>query len=1813
MESIMSIEVWLNLIREHFSPAEGQILVQSLQQDPLVWQFLQDDKSHPLYSEVTSSDITALAPGNIALRLIEQSSGFSLVNLTQVDYYLPSELKAQAAQALETTFNTGLPPADLYTAGLLTLTLIERRKRKNSWAGISDELFVQRNAKSVLKNYRIWRTPFACLISFCPDFNDLAAEFLHSKPHIVAKSFLPILVHALLANPMSDQDLLERLFNQVKHLEIDLQLESLDWLRKFHREKLQVGLAGQLIQTKTNKDFIARIFSELETYNAITPEGDPLEKQVRFSLPEDVNRLAALYFFSGNDQKAIDTYQAASDLLEFLRAQTVFQTLVGETTHVASSKWLQIINSVPHSKQARWFYVRSLIEEGQYDAVHKQLAELPPSVEKDLLHMHLRESGHVAPDTLSKATPYLQKSAGNYTSLPASYFVFPMHLGTSKEILKTIHRFDDDATKLKWLEKYLQTNYNDANALRLACELYEKSNQLEKSIEIAGYLERIEPTEMAHKRDLARLYARSDRWQDAFTFLQKLVRSDSDQDTEDLELFAEAALKTNHIEMAMSICHNIIKQEPRNPKALVLLGKGYMLKGDVVKAIQHMENVVEIIPHEPETWITLAWLWQENDQMDRALETLKKGAGTNPNSPSLLRALGRALSNYNSLSEALPAFKKAYELQPDHDKGRLDLAQTYYQLGEFENSYQLLQKDIEHYEQNLTAAKLLGHVLLNLNQHAAAEPILLSAAEQDPEDLETVLSAACLVLDRFESEPENETTEILKKVKDILLKANEKNPENQQIRLNLADIDRLSGEYQTAFDVYTQLAKTMDRDKKTPNWRLQYGLGQAAMGLNKQEVGLAALQSALSTQPSNLNIRHALADAFQAADLSNKANTMAQTALNLAPQDLNNLIWYAKFKTAAAEPEEAVRALKEALQITPHRDELKLWLAKSLLSAGLTQEAHATVCDFIASSEHHPNLLHQAAYICVHINDLDLAATALEKALHRGSEIDPLRLMDLAVIYSLMGNYKKALDTLDTDQSLVANCSPIAILKADLLCNIGQYESAVKALESIAVVAEQALEKEPKKSTHQSPSPLLYAHDLSLKGYFQRMGHLSRLTGDLDVALHHFNAALKVEPDDISLKKAYLETLMMGIRFSEACDFAKSIDLTILPEHKVSPDHLDLICSQAEILLYLDESKQASDLINIYHEVCDANPRYLAIQSRLSAGSGKIDTASEHLNDAIESFQEKFGHQQPQALTTIFRKLINLNSIAEACLDLGEYSQALQIRHQIYDTCNLQPLLNWRYLYTLVKSAETQQIARALHITAHSPGEACLSEEHCQLAENLLAGLRTILSQEQIVCLNARIESAFTGKWPSHLNINACLQYPDEAGAVLMGSEDEHLVQEILATFYDEIEVLHAYGIYALRHNPGDAIPHVEHALRIDTANPISHALLAHLNKEQPEQALKSIETALSFWPEESGWHAFAADLNARLGQTAQAEEHIRFALEKQPENADYWQQSAILNAQKDDLLQAKADLEKSTAYRPDDPVAWAKMAEINSRMGETHQAIQNIRKASQLNPDDQTLAEQELQYLFEQNNYIELESKADQILSKDGSNECARIFLGRALAKQGKFDQALRVLKEKDNKITHNPTIDLEYLKIKKQQQGIENVLPELVNLAQDYPEDAPTLTTLIDWLIQANRLDEAEQVAQTAVRVVPDQPEVYLMLGRLQRVQGKLDQAISHLSQAITLDPRCVEAYIELGKTYQERRELDKAIETFEKGSQANHADPRPYYYAGLALKDCKDYQGAEYMLKQAKRWSPDDANIIRQLGVVTALNLINNLREV
>ena len=148
----MSIEAFLDLIRQRFSSAEGKLILEALTQDPLVWQFVKDEEHSLPYFNTTADEIEAFTPGSIALWLIEKEMGISLPSAEDLSQAMPDPVRQRAAKAFQTVINTGLPPTNLHDAGLLALTLRERRLIKGSWQGISEELFKSQHPSLATKH-----------------------------------------------------------------------------------------------------------------------------------------------------------------------------------------------------------------------------------------------------------------------------------------------------------------------------------------------------------------------------------------------------------------------------------------------------------------------------------------------------------------------------------------------------------------------------------------------------------------------------------------------------------------------------------------------------------------------------------------------------------------------------------------------------------------------------------------------------------------------------------------------------------------------------------------------------------------------------------------------------------------------------------------------------------------------------------------------------------------------------------------------------------------------------------------------------------------------------------------------------------------------------------------------------------------------------------------------------------------------------------------------------------------------------------------------------------------------------------------------------------------------------------------------------------------------------------------------------------------------------------------------------------------------------------------------------------------------------
>ena len=138
------------------------------------------------------------------------------------------------------------------------------------------------------------------------------------------------------------------------------------------------------------------------------------------------------------------------------------------------------------------------------------------------------------------------------------------------------------------------------------------------------------------------------------------------------------------------------------------------------------------------------------------------------------------------------------------------------------------------------------------------------------------------------------------------------------------------------------------------------------------------------------------------------------------------------------------------------------------------------------------------------------------------------------------------------------------------------------------------------------------------------------------------------------------------------------------------------------------------------------------------------------------------------------------------------------------------------------------------------------------------------------------------------------------------------------------------------------------------------------------------------------------------------------------------------------------------------------------------------------------------------------------------------------------------------------------------------------------------------------------SEENAKKSLRINPDQPEIMMLLGRILKKQGQLDQAIEYFSKSAIVMPNMNEPCIEIGDIYYEQQNFPDALDAYQEAINRKENDARPFFKAGLIMKEVKDYQGAEKMLKIAANLAPKDINIRRQLAGVIALNFVHSPME-
>ena len=155
---------------------------------------------------------------------------------------LGQSLQERALQAYQATQRTGRAPATLREAGLLALTLRERRRLTGTWSGLLQEILPRQVQAGILGP--VWRTPLACLYGIVPDPEEMLRALLVKNATATSFDWVTL---AQLSQPVSEEEHIHVFSHLLHGLPVAVQLSLLRVLSLRGRESMAAALADGLL------------------------------------------------------------------------------------------------------------------------------------------------------------------------------------------------------------------------------------------------------------------------------------------------------------------------------------------------------------------------------------------------------------------------------------------------------------------------------------------------------------------------------------------------------------------------------------------------------------------------------------------------------------------------------------------------------------------------------------------------------------------------------------------------------------------------------------------------------------------------------------------------------------------------------------------------------------------------------------------------------------------------------------------------------------------------------------------------------------------------------------------------------------------------------------------------------------------------------------------------------------------------------------------------------------------------------------------------------------------------------------------------------------------------------------------------------------------------------------------------------------------------------------------------------------------------------------------------------------------------------
>lgn len=243
-------------------------------------------------------------------------------------------------------------------------------------------------------------------------------------------------------------------------------------------------------------------------------------------------------------------------------------------------------------------------------------------------------------------------------------------------------------------ERLLELAPDDIEGQLLLCAIMRHSGRPEAAESCARRVLALQPANPAASLELgATLQLRGQP--DAAADCYRTAARNAPRNAEAHYLLANALRESGRLDEAVASYHNALQLEPDHFASLNNLGMLLANLGNNRAAVDCLLQALRLQPDNPVTLTNLGDACVSLGRFEDACRHLREAVRISPDFPAAQRALANALHHTGALQDALAAYGRLAELQPGSADAALGQARIHEQLGNYRESYRLLEPLLE--------------------------------------------------------------------------------------------------------------------------------------------------------------------------------------------------------------------------------------------------------------------------------------------------------------------------------------------------------------------------------------------------------------------------------------------------------------------------------------------------------------------------------------------------------------------------------------------------------------------------------------------------------------------------------------------------------------------------------------------------------------------------------------------------------------------------------------------------------------------------------------------------------------------------------------------------------------------------------------------------------------------------------------------------------------------------------------------------------------------------------------------------------------